>query len=112
MMMVGYTDDHPADCYRMYNPITDRVVISRDVRWAQWTRADPTTALKNLQDLEPPVDAVMADPTQTDGLSDPHIIPDDDVSPDSDRDRQIIHSRQHTFFLETHNRHQTFRQVI
>jgi hypothetical protein len=87
MIMVGYADDHSADCYRMYNPITDRVVISRDVRWAQWTRADPTAALKNLQDLDPHVDAVVADPTQTAGLSDPHIIPYDDASPDSDAGR-------------------------
>jgi hypothetical protein len=98
MIMVGYADDHPADCYRMYNPITDRVVISRDVRWAKWTGADPTAALKNLQDLEPPVEAVVADPTQTAGLSDPHIIPDDDMSPDSDAGkmgaRPTTHSQQ------------------
>jgi hypothetical protein len=32
MLMVGYADDHPADCYHMYNPDKDSVVISRDIQ--------------------------------------------------------------------------------
>jgi hypothetical protein len=34
MIMVGYAENHPADCYRMYNPNKDSVVISRDIQWA------------------------------------------------------------------------------
>jgi hypothetical protein len=89
MIMIGYADNHQADCYRMYNPITDRVLISHDVRWAKWTQADPTAALKTLQDLEPPVEAVVTDPTQMAESSDPHVIPADDMSPDYDAERMV-----------------------
>ena len=33
---VGYADNHPSDCYRMYNPVTKRVFLSRDITWADW----------------------------------------------------------------------------
>ena len=30
---VGYADDHTPDTYRMFNPNTGKIVLSRDVRW-------------------------------------------------------------------------------
>ena len=30
---VGYADDHTPDTYRMYNPNTGKIVLSRDIRW-------------------------------------------------------------------------------
>ncbi len=33
MMFVGYDDYHSGNCYRMYNPVTSRVVITRDAVW-------------------------------------------------------------------------------
>jgi hypothetical protein len=33
MMFVGYDIEHSGNCYRMYNPVTSRVVITRDVIW-------------------------------------------------------------------------------
>ena len=32
-MFVGYAPEHPGDTYRMWNPKTDRVIVSRDVIW-------------------------------------------------------------------------------
>ena len=32
-MFVGYAMEHDGDVYRMWNPETDRVLISRDVIW-------------------------------------------------------------------------------
>jgi hypothetical protein len=33
MMFVGYADEHAGNCYRMYNPVTSRVNVTRDVIW-------------------------------------------------------------------------------
>jgi hypothetical protein len=32
-MFVGYAADHSADCYRMWDPLTSRLHVSRDVVW-------------------------------------------------------------------------------
>ena len=32
-MFVGYCPDHAGDCYKMYNPQTNRCHITRDVKW-------------------------------------------------------------------------------
>jgi hypothetical protein len=33
MMFVGYNNYHSGNCYRMYNPVTSRVVITLDAIW-------------------------------------------------------------------------------
>jgi hypothetical protein len=33
MIFVGYDNYHSGNCYRMYNPVTSRVVITRDAIW-------------------------------------------------------------------------------
>jgi hypothetical protein len=66
---------------RMYNPITDTVILSRDVKWTNWERSDPTAALKELQDLTVPVKNVVP-PIEQPPLDDmnpgAHVIPDDE----------------------------------
>ena len=32
-MFVGYALQHAGDCYRMYNPKTKKIMISRDIKW-------------------------------------------------------------------------------
>jgi hypothetical protein len=89
MLMVGYAEDHPADCYSMYNPNKDSVVISRDVQWAKWTRSDLIATLKAMQEIEPvmPTEPETTgekqnemiqtnDPKQNAELSNPHLIPE------------------------------------
>ena len=34
-IFVGYPKDHSGDCYQMYNPVTRKVVLSRDVCWSE-----------------------------------------------------------------------------
>ena len=33
MIFVGYSENHPYDCYRMYNPETSYVHNTRDIIW-------------------------------------------------------------------------------
>jgi hypothetical protein len=42
---LGPAEKYSADCYRLYNPATESIVHSRDVRWADWERSDPTQDL-------------------------------------------------------------------
>ena len=32
-MFVGYQDNHPGDCYRMWYPTTNKILITRDLIW-------------------------------------------------------------------------------
>ena len=44
--MVRYADNHMRDTYKLYNPDTTRVIMTRDVKWADWKITDPTENLK------------------------------------------------------------------
>ena len=33
VMFLGYSEDHAPDTYRVWNPATERVMISRDIDW-------------------------------------------------------------------------------
>ena len=65
-VMVGYARNHTGDTYRMYNPGTKRIILSRDVTWGDWNRTDPR---KNMDiyvtydstDTVPGVDEVIVD---------------------------------------------------
>ena len=41
-IMVGYGNNHSGDTYRLYNPSTKRIILSRDVTWSDWQVTDPT----------------------------------------------------------------------
>jgi transposase InsO family protein len=51
-IMVGYADDHSPDTYRMFNPETNKVILSRDVRWAEWKRTDPYDELNIFKQVK------------------------------------------------------------
>jgi len=40
-VMVGYAPDHAEDTYRLYNLETRKVIQSRDVKWAEWSKMKP-----------------------------------------------------------------------
>ena len=40
--MVGYAENHSNDTYVMYNPKTNKTLMSRDVTWADFHRPKPT----------------------------------------------------------------------
>jgi hypothetical protein len=52
MLCVGYAPQHSPDNYRMYNPLKDSVITSRDIRWTDWVRSDTTAILKKIQIAE------------------------------------------------------------
>ncbi len=41
-VMVGYASNHMEDTYQLYNMETRKVVLSRDVKWAEWEKLKPT----------------------------------------------------------------------
>ena len=45
-IMVGYTDNNTKDTYKLYNPDTKRFIMTRDVKWADWTMPDTSDTLK------------------------------------------------------------------
>jgi hypothetical protein len=45
-LFVGYAFNHSAHTYRLYNPKTRHIILSRDVRWDDWNTKDPKQALR------------------------------------------------------------------
>ena len=43
-MFIGYALDHDGDCYRMWNPVTDGVHVSRDIIWLRRMFYNPIEA--------------------------------------------------------------------
>ena len=41
MIMVGHVTNHSGDVYCMYNTRTRCIVLTRDVKWADWTNKNP-----------------------------------------------------------------------
>jgi transposase InsO family protein len=48
-VFLGYSTDHAADTYRMYNPETNSVVDTRDVTWTAWHGSN--NPLKSMEKL-------------------------------------------------------------
>ena len=81
MVMIGYGENHARDVYRMYNPVTSKVVETRDVHaWAGITNAandirltldqvfDPELILEEVE-----VPEAVVEEKQTEEI---HLIPD------------------------------------
>ena len=49
-LMVGYAENHSADTYRMYDPNTNGIKSTRDVRWANWNRIKPEEDMDLFED--------------------------------------------------------------
>ena len=60
-IMVGYADNHTRDTYKLYKPETKRVIMTRDVKWADWKMNDSAKTLKmfrksDKEDLVPGIE--------------------------------------------------------
>lgn len=86
MMFVGYPANSESDCYRMWNPSTNRIVETRDIIWMGYML------------YSKPADAPLFDLPPTDTESKPHddAVTDNDVS-DDDAEEQNAPSRRVTF---------------
>ena len=94
-LMVGYAKNHPADTYRMFNPVTEKISETRDVTtWAEWKRVDPKKSMsvfnENPELLEAPMglDAVEVTEPSVDPEPDFHLIPDDEPDSEAGRKKQ------------------------
>jgi hypothetical protein len=68
-VFVGYADHHSPDTYRMYKPSTRSIILSRDVRWADWTSYNPKSSLPLYQG--PTFDSVQYQTVARTPLKDP-----------------------------------------
>ena len=56
-MMVGYAHNHGPGTYRLYNPKTKRIIMSKDVRWMDFK---PKQVEKDFAVFEPGVESVVS----------------------------------------------------
>ena len=59
--MLGYENNDTRYNYKLYNPDTKRVIITRDVKWSYWKMTDSLETLKifckaHEEDLVPGID--------------------------------------------------------
>ena len=47
-IMVGYADNHKKDTYKLYNTDTNRVIMTRYIKWGEWKMIDSLETLKIL----------------------------------------------------------------
>ena len=40
-IMIGYAKEHSKDTFRMFNPSTRKVIMTRDIIWSDWEPAQP-----------------------------------------------------------------------
>ena len=84
-IMVVYAKSHSGDTYRMFNPATKRIILSRDVKWAEWKRTDPKSNMDvfvkyDSTDIVPGIDEVVVEIAKLPEIDKAtiHLIPDDD----------------------------------
>ena len=51
-IMVVYSKNHKRDTYKLYNPETKIVIMTRDVNWANWKNTNPADTLKMFHEAE------------------------------------------------------------
>ena len=70
-LMIGYAKHHPADTYRLYDPQTRKVILSRDVAWEEWKRANPKRDLEVFN--EDPTYGIEEDFMELEAVSYTHL---------------------------------------
>ena len=45
-IVVEYSDNNTRDMYKLYNPETKRVIMTRDIKWTDWRMTDTEETLK------------------------------------------------------------------
>lgn len=79
--MLGYAEDHFHETYRIYNLKTHKIILSRDVKWDDWTKPTPSKDV-DLFDNPPGMDTEEEDSDeeqeeQRDNTLRPAVISDD-----------------------------------
>ena len=81
-IMVGYADNHTGETYNFYNPETKRVIMTRDVKWADWKMIDPVETLKmfceaHKEYLVPGIEEEITPTSELENKILVHVIPDE-----------------------------------
>ena len=79
-VMIGYSNDHSGDTYRMYNPETKKVLQSRDIKWADWHGVSkPTDGISGVFNPDGfGIEEIFEKDEETQVL--PTLIPDNNTS--------------------------------
>ena len=78
--MVGYVEKSKSDTYKLYNPEIKGVIITRDVKWADWKLNIPAETLKMFSEAEkeylvPGKDEDIISPSKPEDNMPVHVIP-------------------------------------
>ena len=86
-IFVGYSTSHSGDTYRMYNPETKRIVLSRDVKWAEFRKIDPKENMDmfikyDSTDVVPGIDELVVEVKKIDEIDENqkvkiHVLPEE-----------------------------------
>ena len=81
-IMVGYANNHMRYTYKLYNPETKRVIMTRGVKWAGWKMTDPEETMNIFREAnkEDSVPGIQEDTIPTSKLEENmpvHVIPDE-----------------------------------
>jgi hypothetical protein len=78
-IFVGYAQDHSGDVYRMYNPITQKIILSCDITWDDWKRSDPKDGMAEFGSISKPgMDARLTMPNDDNKLDNTNETPNVD----------------------------------
>jgi hypothetical protein len=106
-MLVGYSFDHTADCYEMWDPATSRVHQTRDVIWLNqmyYNREEPAVNIVIEPDMEPVIVYHTDNPVingSGEGDNDSQPTVDDNNNIDDDEDSGIHHLPDEFFDAKT-----------
>jgi Reverse transcriptase (RNA-dependent DNA polymerase) len=77
-MMVGYSQEHPSGTYRMFDPLTKGIHITRDVTWLRRTFFHPTSVLEVGEGIQAPTSSVTIEPLDDDAEANTETADADD----------------------------------
>ena len=49
-IIIRYAENHKRDTYKLYNPGTKRVIMTRYVKWTDWKITNPAETLKMFRE--------------------------------------------------------------
>jgi hypothetical protein len=99
-MFVGYSLDHTADCYKMWDPATSRVHQPRDVTWLNrmYYNREPTNNIVVEPDMEPVI-VYHTDNPAINGPGEGDNQPDETIDENEDiDDNNGVHNLPDEFF--------------
>ena len=98
-IMVGYDDNYTRYTYKLYNPETKMVIMSRDIKWAEWKTKNPEETIKmfhnsNEDDIVPVIEEEKTTKPEPEDKLPVHVISDER---ESVRTNEIIKSSELTY---------------